>query len=876
MNHDRNREGNTIVRNFWQKLTGFAKLHKTILKAIFVMSVIVFVIIEVGRIGQDVDPVQLQEYLTNQSLGSVLSMLVLGLVAVTPMLNYDFVIQEFLPERAETKYILKSGWVVNTFNNLIGFGGVLGATMRATYYGKHASRRQVVFAVSKIALFLLSGLSVWSLLALVEMYVFGIGREFTQYTIWLIGGGLYFPILLGFTHLRESEFFADLPLAREMRLTLGSMLEWGFAGGFFLFIGYQLGLTHLAAVFPLFMIANVVGIASMVPGAIGSFDVFMIMGLSAVGVDPSIAVVWLLFYRVFYYLVPFAIAVVIFVQDMGKRINDYLQGIPMQLLSRGAHLVFTILLYFTAIMLLILATMPNFALQNHVLHSFRPYTLVFLGRAANIVIAFMLMGLARGIANKSRKAYWLTIIILILGMITTLLKDTSLKTIIFLGVMIIVTLLSRRELYRERIQFAWGDRLFDGMIYIAAFVAYAVAGFYNAPNIHHRRPVPTAWIFPSWRLYLSGLIAMFIAIVTVYLVLKYLSVGGDKLDAGFDADRVKAVINQYGGNLVSHLAFLRDKSIHYYQVDGQDQLFFMYRKKADKIIIMGEPVGNQDYLVPAVEEFMNEADKLDLSLVFYEVSEGFTMQMHDLGFDFMKFGEEGLVALPDFKISGNHFKGERSLMNRFKREGYTFDIIQPPFDDKTMARLQEISDSWLAGREEKGFSLGFMDRYYLEQTPVAVIRDKDGQMIAFANSMPAGSKETTSIDLMRHMADAPSGIMDEVFINLFYWGRDNGYQYFNMGMAPLSGVGTNSYGFLEERAAHLIYQYGYRFYDFGGLRSYKNKYVTKWVPRYVVYWRRSSVLFTMLQILLIVNKKIDPQLYQAGMYQPQFFGPHNV
>jgi phosphatidylglycerol lysyltransferase len=32
----------------------------------------------------------------------------------------------------------------------------------------------------------------------------------------------------------------------------------------------------------------------------------------------------------------------------------------------------------------------------------------------------------------------------------------------------------------------------------------------------------------------------------------------------------------------------------------------------------------------------------------------------------------------------------------------------------------------------------------------------------------------------------------------------------------------------------------------------------------------------MLQILLIVNKKIDPQLYQAGMYQPQFFGPHNV
>lgn len=864
------------MKKVGHKILAFAKAHKTILKGIFVMSVVIFIIIEAGRIGQEIDPVQLQTYLTDQSLGSVLSMLILGLIAVLPMLNYDFVIQDFLPERAETKYILKSGWVVNTFNNLIGFGGVLGATLRATYYGKHADRRRVIFAVSKIALFLLSGLSVWSLLALVEMYVFGVGRQFTQYTIWLIGGGLYFPILLGFTHLRESEFFSDLPLSREIRLTAGSMLEWGFAGAFFMYIGYQLGLTHLAAVFPLFMIANVVGIASMVPGAIGSFDIFMIGGLAAVGVDPSEAVVWLLFYRVFYYLVPFAIAIVIFVQDMGKRINTYLQGIPMQLLSRAAHVIFTMLLYFTAIMLLILATMPNFALQNRFVHSFTPYTLVFMGRAANIVIAFTLMGLARGIANKSRKAYWPTILILVLGMITTLLKDTSVRTILFLGVMILVTLLSKRELYRERIQFAWGDRFFDGVIYIASFVAYAVAGFYNAPNIHHRRPVPTAWIFPSWRLWLSGLLAMFIAVITVYLVLKYLSVGGDRLDAGFDAARVKAVVDQFGGNLVSHLALLRDKSIHYYQVDGQDQLFFMYRKKADKIIIMGEPVGNQKYVVPAVEEFMNEADKLDLSLVFYEVSEGFTMQMHDLGFDFMKFGEEGLVKLPDFKISGNHFKGERSLMNRFKREGYTFDLVKPPFDDQFMARLRQISDSWLAGREEKGFSIGFMDQYYLEQTPIAVIKDKDGQVIAFANQMPTGSDKITSIDLMRHIADAPSGIMDEVFINLFYWGRDNGYEYFNMGMAPLSGVGTNSYGFLEERAAHLIYQYGYRFYDFGGLRGYKNKYVTKWVPRYVVYWRRSSVLFTMLQILLIVNKKIDPQLYQAGMYRPQIFGPHNV
>ncbi len=61
-------------------------------------------------------------------------------------------------------------------------------------------------------------------------------------------------------------------------------------------------------------------------------------------------------------------------------------------------------------------------------------------------------------------------------------------------------------------------------------------------------------------------------------------------------------------------------------------------------------------------------------------------------------------------------------MNKLEREGYTFEIIEPPFNHETWTTLRAVSDEWLDGREEKGFSLGFFDTYYLEQAPIAIAK----------------------------------------------------------------------------------------------------------------------------------------------------------
>lgn len=844
------------MKKLFRETGSFLKKHLTTLKVLFVLAVLVFVIFEVGRISQDLNGEQMRASLATQSPVSLLILLVVGLIAVTPMLTYDFVITELLPGHYKPAYVIKSGWIVNTFTNIAGFGGLLGASLRANFYHEKASQKQVLFAISKIAMFLLAGLSLWSMIGIVVIFVFGIGAEFANYWVWLVGGAAYFPLLMIISHVRDSEFFADMPLKRQLRLTLGSFLEWGGCAAFFLLIGYFLEAPiPLSSVLPLFMVANVIGVISMVPGGLGSFDVLMIVELGQLGLDSSAAVVWLLFYRLFYYVIPFLIGAGLFAQDAGKRLNAYLEGLPVQLIRKAAFGFLVVFLYFSGIMLLLRGVAPDLAFQNTLYQRLYPYTFLFLDRVTNVIVAFLILGFGRGIASRVKRAYWPTVIVLIVAMVASLREDNHLRFIVFLILVVIALILTRRELTRDRLALSWGNKLIDGAVFGLTFIFYAFAVFYNAPAIHHRH-VPDVFLFPSERMFFTTLIGVMLAALTVYLIFRYLSAPTKSLADPYDEARLKAVVAKFGGNEVSHLGLMRDKSLHFYQVDGEDRVFFLFKKKADKLIVMGEPVGDETQIPAAIADFMKQADDQDMSLVFYEINESLTMKLHEFGFDFMKFGEEGYVDVTTFTLAGTKRKGERALMHKFEREGYSVELLKPPFDDALLDDLQTVSDSWLDGRSEKGFSLGFFDRHYLNQAPIVVVRAPDGKIVAFATDMPTGNNEVTSIDLMRSSADAPSGIMDEVFIHLFELAKDRGFKYFNMGMAPLANVGTSSYSFIEEKIAHLVYEYGYRFYGFQGLRSYKNKYVTEWVPKYVAYRKRTSLLFTLLQIMMVVNQKV--------------------
>ncbi|MGL4697292.1 bifunctional lysylphosphatidylglycerol flippase/synthetase MprF [Enterococcus larvae] len=837
------------------------KNRASFFKLIFIISVLFIVVSELSSIGKTISFEQLKVIFLDLSFWKVALMLLIGLLAVTPMLGYDIVLNRTLNQKVKKSYLFETSWMINSINNIAGFGGLISIGLRSELYGKNTDGKKVVKALSKILIFLLSGLSIYSLLSFL-LVIFGHDNDFLkQYSIWLIGGGLYFPAIMLLTVFKKDDYIGDTPLASRLQLILTSFLEWSGVLATFLLIGKLMGIPfHSAQVIPLFIAASVIGIISMIPGALGSFDVMMILGLSSLGNIPRETVIaWLLLYRLFYYIIPFLIGVVFFLKNLSSSLNERYSGVPRELSIEISHKLLVFLMYFSGIMIVLSSTIPEAFSQFHWLKQLNPWSFHLLTQFPAILLGFSLLIMGRGIAAKVTRAYIPTIGLILLTLAYTLFKDLSWSVIIILAILLLFVIFSKKELYRKQLVYSWEMRTIDGVIFAALMVLYVVIGVYNLPAFpHHQHHVISFFLFPSERIWFSGFLAILIIALFMFVFIRYLQ--GKKLVVGevLDSERAYSLLKKYGGNADSQLIFLEDKDMYIYKNQaGEETVLLQFKTFNNKCIVMGDPSGEKDDFADAVEQFIQETDDLGYLPVFYEVSESIVLTLHEFGYDFIKMGEEAHVDLSSFTISGKKRRADRATMNRFEKEHYRFEVLSPPFLPETMAELRAVSDEWLGNRKEKGFSLGFFSEKYLQLSDIAVVKDQAGAIVAFANIMPTYTKQEGTIDLMRYKQEAPPGVMDFLFISIFNRMKEEGITYFNMGMAPLSNVGTSRKSFIQERFAFLVYKFGSTFYSFQGLRAYKNKYASSWVPRYTLYSRDSSIIYVMIALLIIDNAPVD-------------------
>jgi phosphatidylglycerol lysyltransferase len=206
----------------------------------------------------------------------------------------------------------------------------------------------------------------------------------------------------------------------------------------------------------------------------------------------------------------------------------------------------------------------------------------------------------------------------------------------------------------------------------------------------------------------------------------------------------------------------------------------------------------------------------------------------NLGLTLLKLGEEARVPLDSFSLEGSARKELRQAVRHVEREGCTFEVLPLTAVTAILPELQAISDAWLAAHQtrEKGFSLGFFQPDYICQFSVGLVR-RNGQIVAFSNLLCGAERHELSADLMRYAPNAPNGVMDYLFIQLLLWGRHEGYHWFNLGMAPLSGLDDRALAPAWNRLGAFVFRHGEHFYNFQGLRHYKDKFDPVWEPKYL-------------------------------------------
>lgn len=110
--------------------------HRSLFKTLFLIAVAVIVFGELLSLSKTISIDQLKQLFAQLSLWRVALMAVIGLLCVFPMVLYDIVLNRLLGDKPERRYLLETSWIINTMNNLIGFGGFISIGLRSEFYGK--------------------------------------------------------------------------------------------------------------------------------------------------------------------------------------------------------------------------------------------------------------------------------------------------------------------------------------------------------------------------------------------------------------------------------------------------------------------------------------------------------------------------------------------------------------------------------------------------------------------------------------------------------------------------------------------------------------------------------------------------------------------
>lgn len=830
---------------------------KKILSHLIVPAVTIILISQLVFMTREITWDMILETIGNIAWWQTSLLIVFGFIAIVPSILNDFILARWQEYKISTIELIQRSWQINVFNINAGFIGFVSILLRRVFFFDQEKNNRIKTFVQMYVIGLL-GLLIASTLVGIVCF-FDIVKGFEDDIIWFVAIVILALIIFSILLIPRINFWQGMRGSVLKKLAGVSLLSFVSQAILFITIGLTVGIDiDIPDMGVIFTIASVIALITMTPGTWGSFDVAVLIIMSDIAVGQDKVVVWLILYRLVYNIIPLLSALILFGYRLSKQINETYRGVPHYVAGVITHKLTTVALYMTGILLVLSGTMPTVVTRVVVLNSFRswPITHALANQLPNILLGFLLLISARGVANCVKRAYDSTIALLMFIIIYALFEYRHIIPMVFVSILLILFITTKRTLYREQFIYAWEEQVIDGIIWGALIISYLLLGVMNAPLIkrHFNHFYETSMI-PSIHWWIIGVVIISVVSLFSLILSKYLRARQKKLGELFDEKRLQNLLT-VGDTHYTNLAFLGDKRFYYFQINQEDKVGLQFRIVNNKAMVMGDPFGDVGYFSEAMQEFVEEADKLNFIPVFYEVSEKIAMLAHEFGYDFFKLGEEAQVILAEFSTAGKKMQNVRSVINQSTRAGFSFKVLQPPFNDNVMKQLSDISREWLNGREEKGYSLGFFDENYIQRYPIAIL-SKDDQIEAYATLVTSHTENQMAVDLMRFTKKAPSGVMDVLFVNTINYAKSLGLETLNLGMSPLANVGLHRQSFGREKLANLVYQFGSRVYSFEGLHHYKNKFTKNWVPMYIAYSRKSWIIMVMIGLLKIDNKGVN-------------------
>lgn len=486
------------------------------------------------------------------------------------------------------------------------------------------------------------------------------------------------------------------------------------------------------------------------------------------------------------------------------------------------------------------------------LRSVLPVEFLHLSRLLTLLVGFALVIASINIYKRKERAFHVVVILSVLSVIFHLVKGLDYEEAMSSAILLSLLIAARREFVVKSGPPDWPATLFGLAIAALIAIGYGVAGFwlldardFGIDFSWHDAAARTFYVLTLrdpgvspktghavWFLHSLELITATAVLYAGYALFRPSLYRLHTVPA--ERASAQTIVERHGRTALDFYKLWPDKSLFF---SASRRAFLAYQVAGGVAVVLGDSVGPSDELESLIEEFVDFCNENDWRVTLYQTLPDFLPVYEHAGFRELKIGDDAIVDLQRFTLTGPERKGLRSAIRKIEAAGVHIAWYEPPIPAPVMAELRAVSNAWLEipGRRERRFSVGRFDAAYIRSTPVIAATEGDGRILAFANVVRSYHHAEATIDLMRRRPTAPNGIMDYLFVKLFEHSVQAGYERFNMGLVPMAGFTEQEHASPEARAVHALVRQLDFVFSYKGQKMFKGKFATLWEPRYVVY-----------------------------------------
>ncbi len=474
-------------------------------------------------------------------------------------------------------------------------------------------------------------------------------------------------------------------------------------------------------------------------------------------------------------------------------------------------------------------------------------------RTVTVMAGFVLMAIAWRLALRKREAWSITVWTLTITGITHLAKGLDVESTIISFALLAILIAFRQDFTVRSDPFAWSYILFVGPFALFFILAYTLLGFWifraefpphgfniamaiseginlltwGAPKLYHPVSRRALWFLRS--LHWVGPAALFYVVWVVTRPVRHAQQRTLR-----DEKYVSALVRLYGRPPVSYFALMPDKRFSF---NAAEDVVIPYALIGNTSLALSDPIGPPNKIRAALEEWLATCASNDWLPAFYQTTDLFLKDYKNNGLLLLKIGEDAVIDLKSWTLSGKKKQNLRTALNRGKHLGWQFEMYHDVLHDhRIKEEIRHISEEWLDGRSELAFSMGGTHIEGHPEERLAVALDADGVVLGFLTWAPVYARRGWNLDFMRRRLDTPNGLMEYLITQSLLQFQEDGFEMASLGMAPLANISDGQNDFpMMARALSLVYEKMSSVYAYKSLQKFKEKFGPQWEDRYLVY-----------------------------------------